>query len=142
MDLEIKTETPVVGKTKELCQTIVEQSGFPKIFGDIEKFMADEEAQNLYDHVRWKQESLMSRQQSGEKVEEEEIEEFEKQREELMKNQVVNNFFEAQQQMQKVQQTIMEYVGKTFELGRVPDEDDMNSGGCCGGGGGGGGCCG
>jgi hypothetical protein len=33
--------------------------------------------------------------------------------------------------MQKIQQIVTQYVGKTFELGRVPAATDLESG-CCG----------
>ncbi len=34
--------------------------------------------------------------------------------------------------MQKLQQSVSQYVSKTFELGRVPEESDLESSGSCG----------
>jgi len=32
--------------------------------------------------------------------------------------------------MHKIQESVMQYVGKTFELGRVPSVEDFSSGDC------------
>jgi hypothetical protein len=56
---------------------------------------------------------------------------FEKEREALVNNPVARDFLEAQQDMQKVQASVGQYVAKTFELGRTPTEEDFSSG-CCG----------
>ena len=39
-----------------------------------------------------------------------------------------------------MQEEVGQYVGKTFELGRVPNESELAADECCGGEGGGGGC--
>ena len=145
MMIELQTETPLIGKTKELCQTLAGQSDFKKITEDIEAFLADPEAQSLYDSVRRRQDELFRDQQSGQPLTEEVIGEFEGEREQLFNHPVAGGFIEAQQQMQKVQQVVGEYIAKTFELGRVPTDDEFNpdnAGGCCGGHDGGGCGCG
>jgi hypothetical protein len=43
---------------------------------------------------------------------------------------VAENFIKAQQQMHKIEKTVSQYVRKTFELGRIPGEDDFPRGGC------------
>lgn len=55
----------------------------------------------------------------------EEIEAFEQERETIMQNGVIRGFLEAQQQMQRVHETVGRYVMKAMELGRVPEEDDF-----------------
>jgi hypothetical protein len=47
-------------------------------------------------------------------------------------------FVEAQEQISKVQEKVAQYVGLAFQLGRVPQEEDLEQEGCCGGSGGGG----
>jgi hypothetical protein len=53
-----------------------------------------------------------------------------------MANSVAHGFIRMQMEMNRVQDLINAYLDKTFELGRVPAEDDM----CCNRGQGGGGC--
>jgi hypothetical protein len=47
-----------------------------------------------------------------------------------MANPVARGFLDAQQQMHKTQETVMKFVSKTFELGRVPTMEDMQEGSC------------
>lgn len=134
-------ETPVISKTRELCQTIIEQPHFEKMLADIETFMGDPEAQALYDAVSSKQQTLMDKQGRGESLSEDEINEFEQAREALLGHAVASAFIDARQQMYDVQDSIGKFVSKTFELGRVPMAEELvekSGGGCCGGGGGGG----
>jgi len=134
-------KSPVVEKTEELCRTLVEQASFREILGSIDAFMRDAEAQMLYQDIVDKQELLQGKQRRGVELTDQEIEDFEKGKEALFANPVASAYVDAQRQMHKVQDTISRYVSKTFELGRVPAEDELRSGGgCCGGGGGGGGC--
>ena len=92
----------------------------------------------LYEQVSDLQQTLARKQESGGQLTDEDIDGFEKQRDLLLENPVASAFMDARQQIYDVQDTISSYVSKTFELGRVPMEDELRSGGCCGGGGGGG----
>lgn len=140
MEIDIGTrETPVVQKTRELCETIVQQEQFADMLVRIERFLADPAAQALYQGLSETQDRLVSKQEEGIDLAAEEIAAYEKQREALFANEVAGGFVAARQEMQSVQETVMRYVGLTFELGRVPTEDDLQgcgSGGCgtCGGG--------
>lgn len=127
----------VIEKTEELCQTILEQDSFKDLQRKIAAFERDEQAQALYEDLCGKQEILQGKQQRGAMLTDEEIENFEKDRDAMFANPVAAGFVEAQQQLHKVQDTITRYVAKTIELGRVPLESELRSGGCCGGGGGG-----
>lgn len=142
MSIDLKTkETPIIEKTRELCETIVEQPMFQKILADIEAFLADNQARSVYESLIEKQQFLIERQQQGHELTEAEIADYESERDVLMGNTVATAFIEAREQIQKVQNSIGQYVSKTFELGKVPTEDELSSGGgggCCGGGGGGG----
>lgn len=142
MAVELSTrETEILSKTKELCQTIVDQPQFRTLLDSVEAFMNDPAARTLYEQVSNLQESLSSKQESGTQLTDEDIEGFEKQRDLLLENTVASAFMDARQQIYDVQDTISTFVSKTFELGRVPMDDELKSGGgCCGGGGGGGGC--
>lgn len=123
-------ETVIIQRTKELCQTITEQPEFQKIRQSIDSFMADEGAKSLYQTVMEKGDALQHKQQAGMPLDNAEIAEFEQNRDALISNTVAASFLSAQQQMHKIQESVMQYVSKTFELGRVPGADDFPSGGC------------
>lgn len=123
-------ETLVVRKTRELCQTILEQPEFSLIRESMDSFMASDEAKNQYQIVMEKGESLQQKQQTGLPLDNDEIAEFEKNRELLMANPVACGFLDAQQKMHKTQETVMKFVSKTFELGRVPTQEDFQEGSC------------
>lgn len=123
-------ETIVIQKTKDLCQTIVEQPEFREIRVRIESFMGDEAAKSQYQVVMEKGDALQQKQQLGMPMDNNEIAEFEKNRELLLNNPIARNFLDAQQQMHKIQESVMQYVSKTFELGRVPALEDFPSESC------------
>ena len=116
----------IVQKTRELCQTIVEQPEFQSIRQRIDTFMADDAAKVQYQTVVEKGEMLQHKQQMGLPMSAEEISEFEKNRDALINNPVARDFLDAQQAMQKVQESVGQYVAKTFELGRPPSEEDFH----------------
>jgi len=122
-------DTIVMRKTRELCQTIVDQPEFQSIRERVECFLANDAAKSQYQVVMEKGDALQHKQQTGMPLSGEEIAEFEKNREQLLGNDVAREFLAAQQEMHKLQESVMQYVGKTFELGRVPTEEDL-SGGC------------
>lgn len=123
-------ETTVIQKTKELCQTIIDQPEFHQIRERIDSFMGDEAAKIQYQLVMETGDALQQKQNSGLQLDNTEIAEFEKSRELLMNNSVAVNFLTAQQHMHKIQEAVMQYVSKTFELGRVPNRDDFPQEGC------------
>ena len=116
----------IVQKTRELCQTIVEQPEFQSIRQRIDTFMADDVAKVQYQTVVEKGDMLQHKQQMGLPMSAEEISDFEKNRDALINNPVARDFLDAQQAMQKVQESVGQYVAKTFELGRPPSEDDFH----------------
>lgn len=123
-------ETAIIQQTKELCQTIIDQPEFRQIRLHIDAFMADETAKGQYQVVMEKGDELQQKQQMGMPLDNAEIAEFEKNRDLLVNNPVASNFLSAQQQMHKIQESVMQYVSKTFELGRVPTMEDFPAEGC------------
>jgi cell fate (sporulation/competence/biofilm development) regulator YlbF (YheA/YmcA/DUF963 family) len=123
-------DTVVVQKTRELCQTLVEQPEFQNIRERIENFMSDEGARSQYQSVMEKGDALQQKQQHGMPLDNTEISEFERNREALLGNPVAREFIDAQQKMHKMQESVMQYVLKTFELGRVPAAEDFSAGDC------------
>jgi cell fate (sporulation/competence/biofilm development) regulator YlbF (YheA/YmcA/DUF963 family) len=122
--------TPLLQRTRDLCQAILDQPEYRQIRQRIDAFMADEAAKNQYQLVMEKGDALQQKQQFGLPLDGGEIAEFEKNRELLLNNAVATEFLAAQQQMHKIQESVMQYVGKTFELGRVPEAEDFPAEGC------------
>jgi cell fate (sporulation/competence/biofilm development) regulator YlbF (YheA/YmcA/DUF963 family) len=125
----------ILEKTRELCQTIVDQPEFKQIRARIDAFLADAQARLLYETVLERGELLQQKQRAGLPLTQEEIDEFETSRELLLNNPVARAFLEAQRQIQQVQSAVTQWVTKTYEIGRVPTEEDMSdcgSGCSCG----------
>lgn len=123
-------ETPILQKTRELCQTILEQPEFQAVRRHIDSFLSDEEAKMQYQLVMERGEGLQQKQQSGAALTPEEIAEFERQRDALVNNPVARAFLDAQQEMHKMQESVGQFVSKTFELGRLPSPEDFSDGSC------------
>lgn len=140
----IAESTPVLDKTRELCESIVQDSSFKKLQQDVEAFLNDEQAKLSYQSVHQRGEELHQKQASGVELSKTEIKEFEDARESLLNNELVTKFLAAKQELESLQRMIGQHVGMTMEMGRVPSPEEVAhemGGGCCGGGGGEG-CCG
>jgi cell fate (sporulation/competence/biofilm development) regulator YlbF (YheA/YmcA/DUF963 family) len=123
-------ESVITQKTRELCQTILDQPEVQNIRRQIESFMMNDEAKTQYQLLSEKGEFLQHKQQQGLPLSNEEVADFEQSREALFNNPVARGFLDAQQEMHKMQESLGQYVAKTFELGRVPSPDDFQSGSC------------
>lgn len=123
-------ESTVILKTKELCQTILDQPEYGALRKQVDAFMANEDAKNQYQSVLEKGDVLQQKQQTGAPLTGEEITEFESAREQLLSNPVAKGFLDAQESMHRIQSSVSQYVAKTFELGRLPSEEDFNQGSC------------
>src|SRR4026207_1788961 len=113
------TQDSVQQKTRELCQAIVDQPEFQQMRRQVEAFLNDENAKTQYQTVIEKGEMLQHKQNMGAPLANDEIMEFEKQRDALVNNPVARGFLDARDQMQKVQQSVGQYVAMTYELGRL-----------------------
>jgi cell fate (sporulation/competence/biofilm development) regulator YlbF (YheA/YmcA/DUF963 family) len=117
-------------KTRELCQTIVDQPEMASIRRRIDAFMADAGARGQYETVMTKGNSLHEKQHNGQTLDGVEIADFEKHRDDLLKNPAARGFLDAQEELHTLQHSIQKQVSKTFELGRVPTEADFEEGSC------------
>ncbi|MGF1677828.1 MAG: YlbF family regulator [Candidatus Methylacidiphilales bacterium] len=125
----------IIEKTRELCQLILSQPALVSCRKDIHAFLDDESAQSQYRHIADRGRALEEMQLSGRQPEAQEVEDFEKSRYDFLENPVAKNFIEAQQMMNEIQETVNTYVNKSFELGRVPTEEEIaeaeeDCGGC------------
>jgi cell fate (sporulation/competence/biofilm development) regulator YlbF (YheA/YmcA/DUF963 family) len=128
--METLVENAITQKTRELCQAILEEPNVQSIRSRIDSFMADDKARGQYDGLVAKGQALQQKQQMSLPLSGEEISEFEQTREALLNNPVARGFLDAQEEMQKVQESVQQYVSKTLELGRVPSPEDMSEGSC------------
>jgi cell fate (sporulation/competence/biofilm development) regulator YlbF (YheA/YmcA/DUF963 family) len=124
------TGNAVLDKTRELCETILTDSGFASMRERIDKFMADDKARSQYDTVMAKGQALHEKQHRSLPLSGEEISDFEKSREALLANPVARGFLDAQEEMHELQETVQKHVAKTLELGRLPKSDDFEGGSC------------
>ena len=132
--LQSTEESPIVQKAKELCQTILDQPGYAQMKEAILAFLENEDAVRQYQDLCDHQDQLGAKQQQGVEPTDAEIEEFGKLEAAFLQNAQAQGFINAQRQMHKIEQTILQYVRKTFEIGRVPAEADFGSCGCGSGG--------
>jgi cell fate (sporulation/competence/biofilm development) regulator YlbF (YheA/YmcA/DUF963 family) len=128
--LQTAEETPIIKKAKELCQAMLDQPGYQEMKQAILDFIGNEAAVRQYQDLCDHQDQLGSKQQQGLDPTPAEIEAFEKLEAEFLQNPQAQGFIAAQRQMQKTEQTIVRYIRKTFEIGRVPSDEDFGS--CCG----------
>jgi cell fate (sporulation/competence/biofilm development) regulator YlbF (YheA/YmcA/DUF963 family) len=123
-------ETPVMVKTRELCQTILDQPSTQSIRQRIDAFMGDEKTREQYDSLVSKGQALQERQQMNLPLNGEDVSDFEQHRDALMKNPVARGFLDAQEELHEVQQSVHRFVSKTLELGRMPTAEELEGGSC------------
>jgi len=122
--------TKVETKTNELCQAILDEISSNGIRKRIDAFLADTSARNAYETLMSKGQALQEKQHSGQPLDPVEIAAFEKDRDTLLKNPVATGFLDAQEEMHEIQHAVKKMVGKTIELGRIPNTEDLAEGGC------------
>src|SRR5262249_39763865 len=94
----------VILKTRELCQTILEQPDFAELRRQIDAFMGDEAVKTQCRELSEKGSVLQHKQQTGMMVDMNEINAFEQQREAFLNNPVAQGFLDAQQTVHNVQE--------------------------------------
>ena len=122
--------TKIEEKTRELCQTIIDQPEMASIRRRIDSFLADAGARGEYETVMSKGNALHEKQHNGQTIDGADIADFEKHRDDLLKNPTAREFLDAQEELHELQHSVQKHVSKTFELGRVPTEADLEEGSC------------
>jgi cell fate (sporulation/competence/biofilm development) regulator YlbF (YheA/YmcA/DUF963 family) len=117
---------PIKKSTEQLCESIVNQKGFPELYKKIEAFIGDEKLKYEYDQLNNTGMLLQQKQEAGLEISEEEIAVFEKMRDEVLSNPVASGFLEAQDEVQQLQDKIHQVIAKSFEIGRVPGQEDFD----------------
>lgn len=117
---------PIKQGTDQLCESIVNQKGFKELYAKIDAFISDEKLKYEYSTLNERGELLQQKQQAGAEITEEEITAFEQLRTDFLDNKVANDFLAAQGEVQQVQDRIHQVIAKTFEVGRVPAQEDFD----------------
>lgn len=117
---------PIKQGTDQLCESIVNQEGFKKLYTKIDAFISDEKLKYEYSTLNERGALLQQKQQAGAEITEEEITAFEQLRTDFLDNKVANDFLAAQEEVQQVQDRIHQVIAKTFEVGRVPAQEDFD----------------
>ena len=117
---------PIKQGTDQLCESIVNQEGFKELYAKIDAFISDEKLKYEYSTLNERGALLQQKQQAGAEITEEEITAFEQLRTDFLGNKVADDFLAAQQEVQQVQDRIHQVIAKTFEVGRVPAQEDFD----------------
>jgi cell fate (sporulation/competence/biofilm development) regulator YlbF (YheA/YmcA/DUF963 family) len=123
-------ETAITQKTKELCQAILDQPELQAVRRRIDEFMENGKSKGQYDELVAKGNALQEKQRNALPLTDEEIGDFERHRDGVLKDPVTRGFLEAQEELKAIQDSIRNYVSKTIELGRLPTEDEVSECGC------------
>lgn len=125
----------VQDKVRELCEAILDDPAYRSLMEQVDAFLEDEDAREQYRRTTEMGHGLQTRHQGGDSPGDAEIVAFEKEREELLGNDRVREFLDAQQELGAFHARVNRWVEKTLELGRLPEESEVeDEGGCCGGG--------
>ncbi len=116
-------------KLEDLCRSILSQADVESHRLSVDQFLVNDEARSHYSRVSEQGEHLHHKQMQGVQLSAEEIAEFERQRDQLLNNPVARGFIDAQEAMQGIRESINQFVGKTLELGRMPETGELE-GGC------------
>ena len=117
---------PIKQGTDQLCESIVNQKGFKELYAKIDAFISDEKLKYEYSTLNERGALLQQKQQAGAEITEEEITAFERLRTDFLDNKAATDFLAAQEEVQQVQDRIHQVIAKTFELGRVPAQEDFD----------------
>ena len=123
-------ESEITQKTRELCQVILDHPSTRAARARIDTFLADKKSREQYEGVMAKGQELQEKQHRSVTLTGKEISDFEKDRDALLQNPVARAFLDAQEELHHVHASVSQYVSKSLELGRVPEDSDLESGGC------------
>lgn len=123
-------ESSIREKTQSLCESIIQQPEFAELRLKIDQFLVNDAVRQQYQELTEQGEYLHHKQHQGVQLTKDEVEGFEQKRRDFYNNPVARGFMDAQDQAFKMRDMVAQYVSKTFELGRVPKDDDFEGGGC------------
>jgi cell fate (sporulation/competence/biofilm development) regulator YlbF (YheA/YmcA/DUF963 family) len=120
----------VIEKTRELCQTILQQPSLISARQHMDAFLGDEPARTQYESLVNKSQALQKKQEMSVALSEEEIADFETHRETVLGNPVSRAYLDAQQDLQEIRHSVNKLISMSLETGRVPSVEDFQSASC------------
>ncbi|MDF1656384.1 MAG: YlbF family regulator [Verrucomicrobiales bacterium] len=130
----LSPNSAILDKTRELCTLILQSGEYQENVEKIETFFKNDDAQATYKEFAELGETLHQKQQAG-LLSDEDVSGYDEKLKALKADPITGEFMEAEQTLNGIVAQISKTVGKTLELGRLPEPEDMEEGGCCGGGG-------
>ncbi|MEM9017037.1 MAG: YlbF family regulator [Verrucomicrobiota bacterium] len=130
----LSPNSAVFEKTRELCSLLLSSGEYKENVAKIKTFFENEEAQASYREFASLGEELQQKQQAG-LLSDDDIAKYDEKLQALKADPISGDFMSAEETLNAIVQQISKHVGKTLELGRLPDPEDLDDGGCCGGGG-------
>ncbi|MEM9445372.1 MAG: YlbF family regulator [Verrucomicrobiota bacterium] len=115
-------------KLVDLCQGIMDQPEFSEFNEAISSFSEDEEAQDLLSELTDLGAELRQMQSQGYQLPEDKTSAYDVLREKAQAHPICKPFMDAQSHIHSIQQTVMQHIAKTYELGRLPEADDFSCG--------------
>lgn len=124
----------ILEKTRELCDLLLQSREYRESAAKIEAFFADESAQRAYRDFAELGERLHQRQQAG-LLNDADVAGYDAELQALKSDPVTGEFMAAEEMLNGIVRQISRHVGKTLELGRLPEPSDLEESGCCNSGG-------
>ena len=118
----------IQSKIIELCQTILDQPEFADFHDAISSFSKDEEAQDLLTELSDLSMELRQMQSMGNQIPEAKITAYDLLREKAHAHPICKPFMDTQAVVHNVQQTALQHIAKTYELGHMPQPEDFSCG--------------
>ncbi len=130
----LSPNSAILEKTRELCSLILQSSEYQDNVTKIDAFFKDENAQASYREFAQLGEELHKKQHDG-ALEQSDIEGYESKLAALKADPITGAFMGAEENLNSIVQQVSKTVGKTLELGRLPEPEDLEESGCCSSGG-------
>lgn len=130
----LSPNSAILEKTRELCSLILSSGEYQENVSKITTFFENKEAQKAYREFNEFGEQLHQKQQAG-ILTDNDVSAYDLKMKALKEDPVTSAFMEAEQALNGIVAQISKTVGKTLELGRLPEPEDMEDDGCCSSGG-------
>ena len=112
-------------KAREFCQAVLDGRQFREANEKIDRFLGDAEAKGTYVAYTKRRAEIQERQERGFQLTAGEITELEKMQRELSSNEVIRDFVEASDELERIKVGAVAFIEKAFELCRPPSEEDI-----------------
>jgi cell fate (sporulation/competence/biofilm development) regulator YlbF (YheA/YmcA/DUF963 family) len=128
----LSPNSAVLDKARELCSLILQSGEYRENLSRINAFFEDDAAQDAYRGFSELGEQLHRKQHAGD-LTQADIDGYDAELSSLRANPVAASFMDAEKTLNGIVSQISRLVGKSLELGRVPEPEELEDG-CCGGG--------